>query len=183
MGEQHWLFAGFDRHAHDAGRPIGSRCEHADHRQLRFLFDDESFGLTCPLFADELVGREPFQCLEAAAEVVGIDEACEMISELIVVVVMEAFDRRLGYFSGSGFGCLDSEAAMTRAYSSDLRERVSGAVAGGLSATSVAKVFSVSASSAIKWVRQWRLDGRTGPSGLRGRRRAVLSRMPRGCST
>ncbi|GEC17308.1 IS630 transposase-related protein [Nitrobacter winogradskyi] len=53
---------------------------------------------------------------------------------------------------------------MTRAYSSDLRERVIGAVAGGLSATSVAKVFSVSASSAIKWVRQWRIDGRTAPS-------------------
>jgi transposase len=63
---------------------------------------------------------------------------------------------------------------MTRAYSSDLRERVIGAVAGGLSATSVAKVFSVSASSAIKWVRQWRLDGRTAPSSLRGHRRAVL---------
>ena len=52
-------------------------------------------GSTCPLFADELVGREPLQCLETAAEVVGMDEACEMISELIVVVVMEAFDRRL----------------------------------------------------------------------------------------
>jgi transposase len=36
---------------------------------------------------------------------------------------------------------------MTRAYSSDLRERVIGAVAGGLSARSVAKVFAVSASS------------------------------------
>ncbi len=63
---------------------------------------------------------------------------------------------------------------MTRAYSSDLRERVIGAVAGGLSATSAAKVFSMSASSAIKWVRQWRLDGRTAPSGLRGHRHAVL---------
>jgi transposase-like protein len=46
---------------------------------------------------------------------------------------------------------------MTRAYSSDLRERVIGAVAGGLSARSVSKIFAVSASSAIKWVRQWRL--------------------------
>jgi transposase len=63
---------------------------------------------------------------------------------------------------------------MTRAYSSDLRQRVIGAVAGGVSATSAAKVFSVSASSAIKWVRQWRLDGRTVPSCLRGHRRAVL---------
>ena len=41
---------------------------------------------------------------------------------------------------------------MTRAYSADLRERVIGSVAGGLSARSVAKVFAVSASSAIKWV-------------------------------
>jgi transposase len=57
---------------------------------------------------------------------------------------------------------------------SDLRERVIGAVAGGLSARSVAKVFAVSASSAIKWVRQWRLDGRASPSRLRGHRRAVL---------
>ena len=41
---------------------------------------------------------------------------------------------------------------MTRAYSADLRERVIGSVTGGLSARSVAKVFAVSASSAIKWV-------------------------------
>jgi transposase len=63
---------------------------------------------------------------------------------------------------------------MTRAYSSDLRERVIGAVAGGLSARSVSKIFAVSASSAIKWVRQWRFDGRTAPSPVRGHRRAVL---------
>ena len=37
---------------------------------------------------------------------------------------------------------------MTRAYSSDLRERVIGAVAGGLSARSVSKIFAVSTSSA-----------------------------------
>src|ERR1039457_6074436 len=63
---------------------------------------------------------------------------------------------------------------MTRAYSSDLRERVIGAVAGGLSARFVSKIFAVSASSAIKWVRQWRFDGRTAPSPVRGHRRAVL---------
>ena len=63
---------------------------------------------------------------------------------------------------------------MARAYSSDLRQRVIGAVAGGVSATSAARVFSVSASSAIKWVRQWRLDGRTAPNPVRGHRRAVL---------
>jgi transposase len=63
---------------------------------------------------------------------------------------------------------------MTRAYSSDLRERVIGAVAGGLSARSVSKIFAVSTSSAIKWVRQWRFDGRMAPSPVRGHRRAVL---------
>lgn len=63
---------------------------------------------------------------------------------------------------------------MTKAYSSDLRERVIGSVAGGVSATSAAKVFSVSASSAIKWVRQWRLDGRMAPNPVRGHRRVVL---------
>jgi transposase len=33
---------------------------------------------------------------------------------------------------------------------------------------------SVSASSAIKWVRQWRVDRRTTPNLVRGQRRAVL---------
>jgi transposase len=36
------------------------------------------------------------------------------------------------------------------------------------------KVFAVSASSAIKWVQQWRIDGRTAPSAVRGHCRAVL---------
>jgi transposase len=63
---------------------------------------------------------------------------------------------------------------MTRAYSEGLREREIRAVAGGLSARSTAKVFAVRASSAIKWVTQWRRDGRTAPSPIRGHRRAVL---------
>ena len=63
---------------------------------------------------------------------------------------------------------------MTRAYSADLRERVIRTVAGGLSARATAKVFVVSVSSAIKWVRQWRRDGRMAPSPVRGHRRAVL---------
>jgi hypothetical protein len=44
-----------------------------------------------PLFADKLVGREPVQSFETAAEVVGIDEAFETGSELVMVIVMEAF--------------------------------------------------------------------------------------------
>jgi len=52
---------------------------------------DESFGFYCPSFADELVGREPLQRLETAAEVVSGDEALEVGSELIVVVIVGAF--------------------------------------------------------------------------------------------
>lgn len=40
VGEQHGLFAGFNRHAHDAGRSFGSRSKHADQRQLHFLYID-----------------------------------------------------------------------------------------------------------------------------------------------
>jgi transposase len=38
----------------------------------------------------------------------------------------------------------------------------------------VAKVFAVSASSAIKWVQQWRREGRMTACAVRGHRRAVL---------
>lgn len=63
---------------------------------------------------------------------------------------------------------------MTSFYSADLRERVIKAVLGGLSARSVARVFSISESSAIKWMQQFRRDGRMAASTVRGHRRAVL---------
>ncbi len=63
---------------------------------------------------------------------------------------------------------------MTKFYSADLRKRVIQAVLSGLSARSVARVFSVSESSAIKWMQQFRRDGRTAPSAVRGHRRTVL---------
>jgi hypothetical protein len=47
------------------------------------------------LFADELVGREAFEGLQSSPEVVGADEVGHVISELVVVVVVEAFDCRL----------------------------------------------------------------------------------------
>jgi transposase len=49
---------------------------------------------------------------------------------------------------------------MTKSYSGDLRERVVGAIVSGAAARSVAKAFSISASSAIKWGRRWRSTGR-----------------------
>ena len=54
--------------------------------------DDESIRLCSPSFADELVGREPFEGLQSAAEIIGVDEVLEMAAQLVVVVIVEAFD-------------------------------------------------------------------------------------------
>ena len=63
---------------------------------------------------------------------------------------------------------------MTRSYSVDLRERVVGAIDAGASARSTARVFSISASSAIKWGQRWRSTGRVEASPVRGHRRSPL---------
>ena len=66
--------------------------------QSRHLMDriqGEPFGFDCPLFADELVRSEAFERLQSSPEVVGADEVGKMISELVVIVVVEAFDGRL----------------------------------------------------------------------------------------
>ena len=52
---------------------------------------------------------------------------------------------------------------MTRSLSSDLRERVVGAVDGGLSRRSAAERFGVSVSTAIRWVARWRGSGSVAP--------------------
>ena len=46
------------------------------------------------MFADELVRREALEGLQSSPEVVGIDEVGEVISQLVMVVVVEAFDGR-----------------------------------------------------------------------------------------
>ncbi len=46
---------------------------------------------------------------------------------------------------------------MTRAYSQDLRERVLGATAEGLSARQAAERFGIGVSTAIVWVRRARV--------------------------
>ena len=48
---------------------------------------------------------------------------------------------------------------MTRPFSNDLRHRVVTAVDRGLSCRSAAGRFGIAASTAIKWVEQWRLTG------------------------
>jgi hypothetical protein len=54
----------------------------------------EALRLLLPDFADELVGREAFEGLQSSTEIVGADEVGEVISQLFVVVVMEAFHGR-----------------------------------------------------------------------------------------
>ena len=80
--------------------------------------DLESLGLGCPLFGEELIRRQALQSLEPAGEVVGIDEVGEMLAQLCVIVVMEAFDD--GFLDGPvhaldlrvGPGMLDLGQAM-----------------------------------------------------------------------
>ena len=49
---------------------------------------------------------------------------------------------------------------MARPYSRDLRERVVGAVEGGLSRRRVANLFGVAISTVIDWVDAWQREGR-----------------------
>ena len=49
---------------------------------------------------------------------------------------------------------------MARPYSRDLRERVVGAVEGGLPRRKAAAVFGVGIATVIEWVRVWRASGR-----------------------
>ena len=44
--------------------------------------EPEAFRFFCPLFADELVRREPLEGLEPAAEVVGGNEVVKVLSEV-----------------------------------------------------------------------------------------------------
>src|SRR4051812_5091933 len=58
-------------------------------------------GCTVQAFADELVGWETFEGLQATPEIVGIDEVTEVPRKLSVTVVVIAPDRRLLEASGS----------------------------------------------------------------------------------
>jgi transposase len=49
---------------------------------------------------------------------------------------------------------------MTRPLSQDLRSRVIAVVDGGLSCNAAAERFGIAVSSAVRWVRAWRSEGR-----------------------
>ena len=49
---------------------------------------------------------------------------------------------------------------MSRALSQDLRERLIAVVEGGLSCNAAAERFGIAVSSAVRWVRAWRSEGR-----------------------
>jgi transposase len=61
---------------------------------------------------------------------------------------------------------------MTRALSNDLRERVIGVVASGLSRRAAAERFGIAVSTAVRWVRGWRESGSAAPRRQGGDRRS-----------
>lgn len=58
----------------------------------------ESLWLGCPLFADEFVGREPLEGFEPAPEVVGVNKVSEVLPQLSMSLIVEAFDS--GFLDG-----------------------------------------------------------------------------------
>lgn len=64
---------------------------------------------------------------------------------------------------------------MVRAYSLDLRERVVTAIAAGESCRAVAKRFSVSVSSVVKWTQRQRATGSAAALPMGGRRPFALA--------
>jgi transposase len=63
---------------------------------------------------------------------------------------------------------------MTRAYSSDLRERAVAAVVGGETTRVVADRFSVAVSSVVKWHQRYRKTGTVAPGKIGGHRKIIL---------
>jgi transposase len=61
---------------------------------------------------------------------------------------------------------------MTKPLSSDLRERLIEAVAGGMSRRAAADRFGIAASTAVKWVRRWRDTGSKAPRPQGGDKRS-----------
>jgi transposase len=65
---------------------------------------------------------------------------------------------------------------MAQTLSQDLRDRVIAAVDGGMSRNAAAERFGIAISTAIRWVRDWRTDGRPTPRSKGGDLRSDRSR-------
>ena len=63
---------------------------------------------------------------------------------------------------------------MPKPYSQDLRDRVIGAVAGGMSARAASRLFQISESTGVKWVQRWRRTGSAASKPMGGYKRSVL---------
>lgn len=63
---------------------------------------------------------------------------------------------------------------MSRAYSTDLRERVVGAVAAGASCRRAADQFGVSVATVVRWSQRYRETGSVAPGKVGGHRPRVL---------
>ena len=57
--------------------------------------EPETLRFFCPNFADELIRREAFEGLQPAGEVVGRHTVGGMSAELVMALVIEAFDGRI----------------------------------------------------------------------------------------
>ncbi len=64
---------------------------------------------------------------------------------------------------------------MPAPYSQDLRDRVTAAVAAGVSARGAAERFGVSESTAIRWAHRWRTEGEATARPMGGDRRSRLT--------
>jgi transposase len=64
---------------------------------------------------------------------------------------------------------------MAKPYSSDLRERVAGAVLAGRACREVASPFGVSVASAVKWAQRLRASGSAAAKPMGGKRPCILA--------
>jgi hypothetical protein len=54
--------------------------------------DEKAVWFVLPVFDDVFIGCESLQCCESFCEVVGIHEVARMLSELLVIFILIAFD-------------------------------------------------------------------------------------------
>jgi len=84
-------------------------------------------------------------------------------------------DSRFGRSVIQAAGWRRGPAGMAKPYSTDLRERVAGAVLSGGSCREVASTFGVSVASAVKWAQRLRASGSAAAKPMGGPRPCLLA--------